>query len=168
MILKCEVNEKFPIEIEQLGTVMDYVDDEFVFIIKDEYYSEYEIKSLSKKSAILEYVYLYDISIFLLTIEDAFDTSDFYFNIHENDYESLFESELLKGTLYLLDKDNMVKAKRSFELNKEVSKMIQTKMAIQLNTPYNEAEFNCNLDGIMSAWEPFELSEKKLVSQKVF
>ncbi len=28
-----------------------------------------------------------------------------------------------------------------------------------LEAPYMEAEFNCNLDGIQSTWEPFELQE---------
>lgn len=166
-MMKCEVNEKFSIMIEQEGTIMDYVDDEFIFIIKDEFYSDYEIKAIKKKKMLLEYVYLYDISIFLLTIDDAIDTSDFYFNIHENDYSSLFNQEQFKASFYLLDKDNIVKAKKSFELNSEVSKQIKNKLSIQLNTLYNEEEFNCNLDGIMNTWEPFELSEKAIVSQNV-
>lgn len=165
--MKCEVNEKFSIMIEQEGTIMDYVDDEFIFIIKDEFYSDYEIKAIKKKKMLLEYVYLYDISIFLLTIDDAIDTSDFYFNIHENDYSSLFNQEQIKASFYLLDKDNVVKAKKSFELNSEVSKQIKEKLKIQLNNPYNEEEFNCNLDGIINTWEPFELSEKAIVSQNV-
>ena len=30
--MRCEVNEQFPIAIEEEGTVMDYVDHEFVFV----------------------------------------------------------------------------------------------------------------------------------------
>ncbi len=28
----------------------------------------------------------YDIAVFLLTLEDAVDTSDFIFNVHDNEY----------------------------------------------------------------------------------
>ena len=43
----------------------------------------------------LDFVYKYDIAVFLLTLEDAIDTSDFIFNVHDNEYpESQITSAL--------------------------------------------------------------------------
>ena len=36
------VSQPFPFEIEGLGTIMDYVEDRFLFIVKDEFWSEEE------------------------------------------------------------------------------------------------------------------------------
>ena len=47
--MRCEVNEQFPIAIEEEGTVMDYVDHEFVFVIKDETWTDFELKALKKQ-----------------------------------------------------------------------------------------------------------------------
>ena len=74
--MRCEVNEQFPIAIEEEGTVMDYVDHEFVFVIKDETWTDFELKALKKQPVERAFVYKYDIAIFLLTLEDAMDTSD--------------------------------------------------------------------------------------------
>lgn len=165
--MKVEVNEKFPITISDLGTVMDYVDHEFIFIIKDEFYTDYEIKGFMQKELVLEYVNIYDISLFLITVEDVFDTSDFIYNIHESDDHTLFDEDCLNASIYLLDKNDMVIAKKSFTMNKEMSQCVQTKLSIALNSPYNPQEYECNLEGIMNTWEPFELSDKAICKMMV-
>ena len=70
---------------------MDFIDQEFVFVIKDETWMPYELQCLKQKPLEIQFVYKYDIAVFLLTIEDALDTSDFIFNVHDNTYgEELF------------------------------------------------------------------------------
>lgn len=163
--MKAELQEHFPIDIAAQGTVMDYVDDEFVFIIKDELWTPYEINAVKQAKLQVDFVYKYDIAIFLLTLVDAIDTSDFIFNVHDNTYDaSLFDAQGYSCTLYLLDKENIVQAKRSFQMGKDMSKLIADKLKQQAQAPYLEEEFTCNLEGLQSAMEPFEMQEIALTS----
>lgn len=158
--MKVEVNETFFAEIEENGTIMDYVDDELLFVYKDDEWCDHEIKSLQSKPCVFHFGSKYDIPFFLLTIEDALDTSDFIFNPHECDQISdLFQKEHIEGSIYLIDQKNVVKAKKNFQLSKNITQAIQSELQRIMNTPYFEAEFQCNVDGIMDAWEPFELAE---------
>ena len=80
--MKAEVNEKFPVEIEADGTIMDFVDGEFVFVIKDQEWTDFEKTALRRNELEIDLVVKYDIPMFLITVLDAIDTSDFIFNIH--------------------------------------------------------------------------------------
>ena len=84
--MNIEIGEVFPSAIEEEGTVMDFVDDEFVFVIKDEVWMDEECQAMKHNPLTLDFVYKYDIAVFLLTLEDAVDTSDFIFNVHDNEY----------------------------------------------------------------------------------
>ena len=44
------VSQPFPFEIEGLGTIMDYVEDRFLFIVKDEFPGARKKKRCSCKS----------------------------------------------------------------------------------------------------------------------
>ena len=159
--MKAEVNEKFFAVIEQEGTIMDYMDGEFCFVFKDSFWCEHEIKGLQKKPCEFHFGTKYDIPFFLLTIEDAIDTSDFIFNPHECDaIQELLAQEVLKGTIYLVDKENIVRAKKAFQLSSKLSESIKNELQRVLSQPYMEAEFQCNLEGIYNTWEPFELAEQ--------
>ena len=161
------VNDIFFSDIQEEGTVMDYVDGAFVFVLKDEMWSDYEIQAVNRKPLQLDFVFKYDIPLFLLTIEDVIDTSDFVFNIHDGEYPSnLYEGSIqgYRGILYLLDQQNRVCAKRVFTMSKIMSTCIRESLHKQKNSPYYEEEFTCNLVGIQSTWEPFELQQFALAS----
>lgn len=158
--MKVEVNEKFPVEIESEGTIMDFVDGEFVFVIKDQEWTDFEKAALRRNELEIDLVVKYDISMFLITVLDAIDTSDFIFNIHEHEEPSLiFEKECMSCSLYLIDGNNVVAGVKHVTLSKEGTTVLQTQLKKILEAPYQEAEFDCNLDGIQNTWEPFELQE---------
>lgn len=165
--MKVEIGTAFPSRIEKEGTVMDFIEGEFIFVIKDEEWTSYEIQALKKRSLQVDFVYKFDIAIFLLTLDDAIDTSDFIFNVHDNDYDvTLFQNvECFNATLYLIDAQNIVQGKRSFTCSKQMTKTISDKLCEQRDHPYFEAEFTCNLEGLQSAYEPFELQEICLFSE---
>ena len=124
--MNIEIGEVFPSAIEEEGTVMDFVDDEFVFVIKDEVWTDEECQAMKHNPLTLDFVYKYDIAVFLLTLEDAVDTSDFIFNVHDNEYpEHLYRSfENGDGygmTLYLINSMNTVCAKRRVRLSQGMS-----------------------------------------------
>lgn len=169
--MKIEVGNGFPSNIEHEGTVMDYVDDEFIFVIKDENWTPFELEALKRNLLDIEFVYKFDIAVFLITLDDAIDTSDFIFNCHDNEYDPSLLRTFEKGigfacTLYLIDADNIVRGSRKVQLSSDTSNIISTRLKMQSEQPYYEEEFNCNLEGLQSAYEPFELQALALASEK--
>ena len=93
------VSQPFPFEIEGLGTIMDYVEDRFLFIVKDEFWSEEEKAMLMQEPMEVALYYRYDVAVFLVSGGDI-DTSDFYFNVQECEWkEQLLSSTTLQASL---------------------------------------------------------------------
>ena len=70
-------------EIEGLTTVMDFVEDRFIFLVKDSFWNDVELQMARTMPLEIDFLYRYDVAVFLLTVGDI-DTSDFYFNVQEN------------------------------------------------------------------------------------
>ena len=68
-------------------------------------------------------------------------------------------------TLYFIDKANVVKAKRRVCLSTKMSNRISESLQEQKEHQYIEEEFTCNLEGLQSAYEPFELQPFALASE---
>ena len=159
--MKVEVIEKFFADIEEDGTIMDFIDGEFCYVYKDSFWCEHEINGLRQKPCVLHFGSKYNIPFFLFTIEDTIDTSDFVFNPHECEaMAELLNQTTLTGTIYLIDEQNIVQAKKTIQLNAKISDAIKLELERIMKQPYREAEFQCNLEGIYNTWEPFELAEQ--------
>ena len=118
------VSQPFPFEIEGLGTIMDYVEDRFLFIVKDEFWSEEEKAMLMQEPMEVALYYRYDVAVFLVSGGDI-DTSDFYFNVQECEWkEQLLSSTTLQASLILLDQDNIVCCRRDVTFPKADSQQI--------------------------------------------
>lgn len=160
------VSQPFPFEIEGLGTIMDYVEDRFLFIVKDEFWSEEEKAMLMQEPMEVALYYRYDIAVFLVSGGDI-DTSDFYFNVQECEWkEQLLSSTTLQASLILLDQDNIVCCRRDVTFPKADSQQIIQLLREQNEVRYHEGEFDVNAQGLMSALQPFEMQEKATVSMK--
>lgn len=164
--MKVEVNNIFPVAFEENGTIMDYVDGEFVFVIKDEDWTDFEKKALHRNQLEIDLIVKYDISFFLVTVLDAIDTSDFIFNIHENeDPSSIFTTQCIPCSVYLIDKNHIVQGAKHVTLSKDGTRILQDTLKNIQEAPYMEAEFNCNLEGIQNTWEPFEMQEFAIMKE---
>ena len=160
------VSQPFPFEIEGLGTIMDYVEDRFLFIVKDEFWSEEEKAMLMQEPMEVALYYRYDVTVFLVSGGDI-DTSDFYFNVQECEWkEQLLSSTTLQASLILLDQDNIVCCRRDVTFPKADSQQIIQLLREQNEVRYHEGEFDVNAQGLMSALQPFEMQEKATVSMK--
>lgn len=149
--------EVFPYEVD-LGAIMDYVDDHFMLVIKDEFWTEEELKMLNDPLE-LNFCYTQDIAIFVVEGGDI-DSSDFYFNIQDCDWkDNLLNSQLIDIELYLLNKDNEICWKRRKTLNLAQSATIIDCMKKQNAVSFMPNEFDVNVMGIQSAYEPFELNK---------
>ena len=114
------VSQPFPFEIEGLGTIMDYVEDRFLFIVKDEFWSEEEKAMLMQEPMEVALYYRYDVAVFLVSGGDI-DTSDFYFNVQECEWkEQLLSSTTLQASLILLDQDNIVCCRRDVTFRRQI------------------------------------------------
>lgn len=157
--------KKFAYDVE-IGTIMDYVEDHFMLVIKDETWSDEEIE-LIKKGATLSFCYTQDLAIFVLEGGDI-DSSDFYFNIQDCDLkDEILEKELLDVELILVDGKNNVWYSKRKTLSLEQSKIILDCLKKQAQVGFMPGEYEVNIAGIQSAYEPFELEKFSKVSIKL-
>ena len=157
--------KKFAYDVE-IGTIMDYVEDHFMLVIKDETWSDEEIE-LIKKGATLNFCYTQDLAIFVLEGGDI-DSSDFYFNIQDCDLkDEILEKELLDVELILVDGKNNVWYSKCKTLSLEQSKIILDCLKKQAQVGFMPGEYEVNIAGIQSAYEPFELEKFSKVSIKL-
>lgn len=157
--------KKFAYDVE-IGTIMDYVEDHFMLVIKDETWSDEEIE-LIKKGATLNFCYTQDLAIFVLEGGDI-DSSDFYFNIQDCDLkDEILEKELLDVELILVDGKNNVWYSKRKTLSLEQSKIILDCLKKQAQVGFMSGEYEVNITGIQSAYEPFELEKFSKVSIKL-
>lgn len=157
--------KKFEYDVE-IGTIMDYVEDHFMLVIKDETWSDEEIE-LIKKGATLNFCYTQDLAIFVLEGGDI-DSSDFYFNIQDCDLkDEILEKELLDVELILVDGKNNVWYSKRKTLSLEQSKIILDCLKKQAQVGFMPGEYEVNIAGIQSAYEPFELEKFSKVSIKL-
>ena len=132
--------EKFKYDME-MGAVMDFVEDRFMLVIKDESWSQEEL-DLLKNPMDLHFCYTQDIAIFVLEGGDI-DSSDFYFNIQDCDWkDACLNSELVNIDVYLLNGKK------------------------QAQVQFMQDEYDVNVLGIQSAYQPYELNKYAVVSTK--
>ena len=140
--------KKFAYDVE-IGTIMDYVEDHFMLVIKDETWSDEEIE-LIKKGATLNFCYTQDLAIFVLEGGDI-DSSDFYFNIQDCDLkDEILEKELLDVELILVDGKNNVWYSKRKTLSLEQSKIILDCLKKQAQVGFMPGEYEVNIAGIQS------------------
>lgn len=157
--------KKFAYDVE-IGAIMDYVEDHFMLVIKDETWSDEEIE-LIKKGATLNFCYTQDLAIFVLEGGDI-DSSDFYFNIQDCDLkDEILEKELLDVELILVDGKNNVWYSKRKTLSLEQSKIVLDCLKKQAQVGFMPGEYEVNIAGIQSAYEPFELEKFSKVSIKL-
>ena len=105
--------EKFAYDID-FGAIMDYVENRFMLVIKDEDWTQEEIDMLNS-GIDLHFCYTNDIAIFVLEGGDI-DSSDFYFNVQECDWkEHLFKSDCLDVEIVLVDKAKILEIISKYE-----------------------------------------------------
>lgn len=147
--------EKFEYDID-FGAIMDYVENRFMLVIKDEDWTQEEIDMLNS-GINLHFCYTNDIAIFVLEGGDI-DSSDFYFNVQECDWKDhLFASECLNVEVVLVNKKNEICFKKAKTLTKEQSSIIKDCLQKQNNVSFMPNEYDVNVQGIQSAYQPYEL-----------
>jgi hypothetical protein len=157
--------EKFPYDLE-MGAVMDFVDGRFMLVLKDEFWTDEEIAMLQSGLKVY-FCYTNDIAIFVLEGGDI-DSSDFYFNIQEcEDAQKILNADTLEVEVFLLNQDNEICFSRKSSLNAENTKAIQSCLQKQKDVQFMPGEYDVNVEGLQSAYEPFELLKYAKCEMKV-
>lgn len=155
--------DKCPVELED-GIIIDYVKGAFIIALKDTIWQEYEIQSLQQHRLHISFLYERVCAIFMITVEDAIETSDVSFDIHACDEAkqivSLPKGECYNIEIYLIDGNHHICASRKVTLSLPASELLQNAMKKQMETPYDEEGYNRALQKIQGVNQPFELEER--------
>ena len=136
---------------------MDFVEDHFMLVIKDDVWTEEEIQLLQRNCQ-LHFCYTQDIAIFVIEGGDI-DSSDFYFNIQECDWKDvLLQQQLLDIEFILVDQHNDICFKKRKTLSQEQSAVILDCLRKQSQVQFMPGEYDVNVEGIQNAYEPYELN----------
>lgn len=155
-------NEVIPVEIEE-GIVIDYTENRFVIVIKDQVWTEYERNALYHNPLHIYFGYERVCAFFLIENVDSIDTSDAVFDIHVCEAkEALLQQEQYDIEIYLLNHQNQVCASRNVTLNKNDSRIIREALIKQQAATYDEAGFDRALYKLQHTYEPFEMEELAL------
>lgn len=159
-----KTTETCPVELEN-GIVIDYVNDNFVMLLKDDIWSEFECDAFLHHKMNIGFIYERVCAIFLLEVEDGIEVSDVSFDIHncEEAKELLASDDCYHIELYLLDAKNTVCASRKITLSRQTTTMIKNTLQRQLDTPYDDEGFDRSLMKIQGTSQPYELMERSAV-----
>ncbi len=159
-----ECMETFKYDID-MGAIMDFVEDRFMLVIKDEIWNQEELNLLKQMD--LHFCYTQDIAIFVLEGGDI-DSSDFYFNIQDCDWkDELLKKEVLDLEVYLVNKKNEICWKKAKTFSKDESSKILDCLNRQARVEFMQGEYDVNVLGIQSAYQPYELNKYAILSTKL-
>lgn len=145
----------FPYELDN-GSVVDYVDGRFLLALKDDFWSDEEL-ALLREPLNLHYCYTNDLAIFVLE-GGPIDSGDFYFNVQECDQmESLLEAPRIDAEVVFVDGANRVCWKKRATFSQEGSKAIHDTLSAQSKVDFMPGEYDVNVEGIQSAYQPYDL-----------
>lgn len=150
-----KTDEKFPYDLP-LGSAVDYVNNAFLLVIKDDFWNDDQLK-LMKQPLDLHFGYTNGLAMFILE-GGAIDSADFYFNIQECDEkEALLNAPALKVELVLVDEDNNIRFYKSKDLSAAQSDILKKTFEEQAAVEFMPGEYDVNVEGLQSAYEPFDL-----------
>lgn len=155
-------NEIIDIKLSE-GIVIDFINNRFVVIIKDDVWTDYEKKALHHYPLHIYFVYERVCAFFLIENVDSIDTSDAVFDIHACDEkEAVLKQEQYEVEIYLVNSQNKVCAGRSITLSKADSKIIREALTKQQETAYDDEGFDRALYKLQHTYEPFEMEKLAL------
>lgn len=146
------------------GIVIDYIEDSFVIIVKDDVWTDFEVQAFKRNKLNIYFLYERVCAMFLLENVDSIDTSDCSFDIHDCEQAvNLLSTTQIDVEIYLIDAKNIIKAARRVSFDKQASRIIVDALQKQMDTPYDEEGFDHALAKLQGSYEPFEMENMALV-----
>lgn len=153
--MQLKLNEKFPVMFDETGTYISFEENTFYAVMVDDLWSDAELKIFKNKKMLIQAVNKNEQLVFLLTVDGVIETSDFYFNVH--DEEGFMKADCYNLCFVLLDKQSNICGLKTCTLTKASSIMITDIIDQQMNSPYDEAVNLEKMAALQNQFEPFEL-----------
>ncbi len=149
--------EKFPWPIEE-GAVADFADGELILAVKDDEWNDAQLERAAEPFTV-EVCETNGIVIFLME-GGPLDTCDYYFNIQDCEAKDEFLAQKnLKVQAVLMDKEDIIRIIKTASLSEEKTKEVIDLLKKQENFEFMPGEYDCNVEGLQSAYEPTELAK---------
>lgn len=157
---------KFAYDIPE-GAVMDYADGHFIVAVKDDCWNEEELGLLREEPFTVTLCSYNGILPFILE-GGPVDSSDVYFNIQDSDFreEILNRTEAPDMEIVLVNGDNTIAWQKRKTLPVPFWQALHTELGRQASIAFMPGEYDVNVEGLMSAYEPFELHKYEKASVK--
>ena len=114
--MKLEVGTRCPFHIEE-GVMIDFVEDQWLILIKDAVWQDEEIKAFRRNPGQLAFLPLDTVVFFTVNIIDVLETSDLPFVIQESESaDAILAQATMPVTLALISRQDEVLALRQLTL----------------------------------------------------
>ena len=158
--MKLEVGTHCPFHIEE-GVMIDFVEDQWLILIKDAVWQDEEIKAFRRKPGRLAFLPLDTVVFFTVNIDDVLETSDLPFVIQESESaDAILDQTAMPVTLALISSQDEVLALRQLTLGNAESSQVKAQLKRILEVGYEAEVSNRQIDKTQARYQPYELEEK--------
>ena len=155
-----QVGQKYP-SCEN-GIWIDFKDDTFLFVIKDEIWTAEELNRLKTSDVTVSFIQKGIIDAFILEIFDCLEASDlpFYAKDGDTDFiEAIKSKNLFAFEIVFVSGNDEVVAVRHEVFGKEESTVLHERLQKRLFEETEGSMFEAAYEKLVSRYEPFELLE---------
>lgn len=160
-MISYKTDNKIECAIEE-GIWLDFLEQTWVYFIKDTVWQEEEIQNFKRNKIHLSYFQKGIIDGFLLEIDDMLEISDVPFCILDANKEflnTLKDNQNYNALFLLINEANEICARRESTLSGQMSLDIKHYLREQRTNDYDEKAFNIALTKMQKRYEPYELEE---------
>ncbi|SKA01786.1 hypothetical protein [Anaerorhabdus furcosa] len=150
------------------GIWLDFLEQTWIFFIKDSIWVDEEIQTFKKKKLHLSYFQKGIVDGFLIDVNDVIETSDVPFcilDVTKDFLNTLKDNQNYNALFLLIDGSNKIRARKEGAMSFEVSSVIKHCLREQRMNDYDEKAFNIALTKMQKRYEPYELEEFIKTSQ---
>ena len=162
-----QVGQKYP-SCEN-GIWIDFKDDTFLFVIKDEIWTAEELSRMKTSNVTVSFIQKGIIDAFILEIFDCLEASDlpFYAKDGDTDFiEAIKSKNLFAFEIVFVSGNDEVVAVRHEVFDKEESAVLHERLQKRLFEETEGSMFETAYEKLVSRYEPFELLEFAVFTKK--
>lgn len=152
------------------GIWLDFLEQTWIFFIKDTVWNEEEIQNFKRNSITLSYFQKGIVDGFLLEINDMLEMSDVPFCVLDATKEfinTLKDNQNYNALFLLINGNNEICARRESTLSQQMCVDIKANLREQRTNDYDEKAFSIALTKMQKRYEPYELEEFVKSSQSL-
>ena len=150
--MKLEVGTHCPFHIEE-GVMIDFVEDQWLILIKDAVWQDEEIKAFRRNPGRLAFLPLDTVVFFTVNIDDVQESES---------ADAILAQTGMPVTLALISSQDEVLALRQLTLGNAESSQVKEQLKRILDAGYEAEVSNHQIDKTQARYQPYELEEKAL------